>query len=350
MSKDGKERAQSVNQPRRTMPWGDLPHAVSPAQSGILLVDKDQNVTSHDVVGAMRRLAGTRKVGHGGTLDPMATGLLTVGIGRATKLLTYFSGCEKTYLATICLGARTNTEDADGQIILPDAAQLRRLSELTVSEIDAEIAALTGEIMQVPSSFSALKIDGKRSHELMRSGAQVHLDPRPITIHRFRRLTQPLQVTTLFDFPVVIFDVEVACSAGTYIRALARDLGDALKVGAHLRMLRRAKVRQWDVNEARSIAQYAELVCAGEQLPVISMSRICRELFPVLEISDEEASALGNGQFIQYRAPKLFAVSTDVPAVQGAKEVAAFTSDGKVIALLSRRGRFYKPDLQLSEN
>ncbi|WP_353066433.1 tRNA pseudouridine(55) synthase TruB [Arcanobacterium hippocoleae] len=344
---------------RRIMPWGDLPRAEKAAPSGLILIDKDQGVTSHDVVGAMRRLAGTRKVGHGGTLDPMATGLLTIGIGRATKLLTYLSGCEKTYRATICLGANTNTEDADGEIIMPDAAARSNLSTLSAAVIDREIAALTGEIMQVPASFSALKVNGKRAHELARAGIHVELAARKVRISRFVRLSEPKVNTELFEFPVVVFDVEVSCSAGTYIRSLARDLGAALQVGAHLRMLRRIKVRSWSVDAAKSVAQCGDIVAARKVLPMISLADCCRMLFPRISVTAEEARLLGSGQFIPYRRsvlpselgdglldPKLesYAVTQEVPKV-----VAAFTDAGEVVSLLSRRGRYYKPDLQLAD-
>lgn len=345
MSKANKDQTQDTPPLRRVMPWGDLPRSEQQAESGLILVDKDQNVTSHDVVGAMRRLAGTRKVGHGGTLDPMATGLLTVGIGRATKLLTYLSGCEKQYRTTVCLGAATNTEDADGEIITPTADQRKRLEQITAFEIDAAIAGLTGEIMQVPSSFSALKVGGKRSHELARAGAEVHLAARPVTIESFHRLSRPIYHSELFEFPVLTFDVEVKCSAGTYIRALARDLGSALEVGAHLRMLRRTQVRGWNVCQASRVAEYAQLIRRGEQLPMISIHELCRSLFPIVEITAAEAQLLQNGQFIPYRT----APQTNPPMPRQTGAVAAFTAEGKAIALISKRGAFYKPDLQLAE-
>lgn len=345
-------------QSRRIMPWGDLPRSLQSAESGVVLVDKDSAVTSHDIVGAMRKLAGTRKVGHGGTLDPMATGLLTIGIGRATKLLNYLSGCEKVYRAKICLGVATNTEDADGEIIAPTDEEKARLQALKIADIDSQIAFLTGQIMQVPSSFSALKVNGKKSYELARAGKNVDLPARPITIFDFRRLNSPKLDSDLFDFPVYLFDVEVACSAGTYIRALARDLGAALGVGAHLRMLRRIKVGAWDVSKALKIAEYRDLVANKGELPVISMSEICGNLFPKISVDTGEVEKLSKGQFISYREP-IFAQeilrtgkkerNADISDEKIANVVAAFNADGKVVALLSRRGKYYKPDLQLLE-
>ncbi|XCB30372.1 tRNA pseudouridine(55) synthase TruB [Arcanobacterium hippocoleae] len=353
MSSSQGRKELSEHRPRREMPWGDLPRASAAADSGLLLVDKDQGVTSHDVVGAIRRLAGTRKVGHGGTLDPMATGLLTIGIGRATKLLTYLSGCEKAYRATICLGAGTNTEDADGEIIIPSAAESARTLALTAADIDRGISALTGEIMQVPSRFSALKVAGKRAHELARAGEDVQLAARPVRITRFVRLSEPVFNRELFDFPVITFDVEVGCSAGTYIRALGRDLGAVFGIGAHLRMLRRIGVRTWNAEDARSVAFYRDIAAAGKQLPVIPISVICRSLFPAVEITADEVRLLQNGQFIKYRKPMFvcdfFGSDSDLPEFQECGTAAAFDPAGKAVALLTKRGRFYKPDLQLTE-
>lgn len=188
---------------------------------GLVIVDKPAGMTSHDVVARMRRIFGTRKVGHAGTLDPMATGVLVVGIERATKLLGHLSLDRKTYRATIALGAATTTEDAEGEIV--SAADPAAVRKITDEQIGAGIAALTGEIMQVPSAVSAVKVDGKRAYARVRAGEQVELPARPVTVHRFDllRTRRPGSRTGLE------LDVEVDCSAGTYVRALARDLGAA---------------------------------------------------------------------------------------------------------------------------
>lgn len=163
------------------MPWGDLPRGEFPG-SGLLVVDKDAGVTSHDVVAAVRRLAGTRKAGHAGTLDPMATGVLCVGVGRATKLLRYVAGADKEYTATVRLGVETSTEDADGRV-----TAARGAAGVRVEAVDRAIAALTGVVEQVPSSVSAVKVGGRRAHELVRRGVDVRLPARPVRISAFER-------------------------------------------------------------------------------------------------------------------------------------------------------------------
>src|SRR6478735_801944 len=203
-------------------------HILGGVLSGLVIVDKPQGWTSHDVVGRMRRLAGTRKVGHAGTLDPMATGVLVLGINKATRLLTYIVGTSKTYTATIRLGQSTVTDDAEGEVTATTSA-----AGIGEQAIYDGVAALTGSIEQVPSSVSAIKVNGERAYARVRSGEEVKLAARPVTIHRFE-IHQVRRVREAdADRDALDVDVTVECSSGTYIRALARDLGDALGVGGH---------------------------------------------------------------------------------------------------------------------
>ncbi|MDY5585295.1 MAG: tRNA pseudouridine(55) synthase TruB [Arcanobacterium sp.] len=349
MAKPQKTEVQRV--PRKLPPWGEVPRAQLTAPDGLLLVDKPQGATSHDVVGAVRRLAATRKVGHAGTLDPMATGLLTIGIGRATKLLNYLTGCDKTYQAEICFGLNTTTEDAEGEPIyqnnLAEQRNLsRRLKELTSAEIDAAILEFTGAQLQVPSSVSALKINGKRAYELVRAGEQVELPPRPIVVYRFERISDPVYSEEIIDgVPLVSFLVEVSVSAGTYIRALARDLGEKLQVGAHLRMLRRIDVGSWNVQDAWEVATLANEISAGNELPVISLSEVCLEFFPRITVSEAEAADLVHGRFV---TPRKVLPSSSGIVKRDDGVFAAFKEDGTVVSLCVNRGKWIKPELLLS--
>ena len=317
----------SPDRPRRVMPWGELPRGERPFD-GLVVIDKDQGVTSHDIVGAVRRLAGTRKVGHAGTLDPMATGVLCVGVGRATKLLQYVTGTSKEYVATIRLGIETTTEDAEGEIIAR-----RGVSSIddVVAAIEEAMVPLRGEIMQVPSAVSAIKVDGKRSYDRVRAGEAVELAARPVTISRFDILHEPRRSE---DDTVIDVDVVVQCSAGTYIRALARDLGDALGTGAHLTALRRTRVGAWESEGAAHVAELAKAVSAGESLPHVAMGDLVRGLFPVMSVSEQDADALRHGQFIARGESR-------------EKMLAAFCGEDPV-ALVTPRGQLLKPDLLLS--
>ncbi|WP_350004657.1 tRNA pseudouridine(55) synthase TruB [Pseudarthrobacter sp. WHRI 8279] len=293
--------------------------------SGLVIVDKPQGWTSHDVVGRMRRLAGTRKVGHAGTLDPMATGVLVVGINKATRLLTYIVGTSKTYTATIRLGQSTVTDDAEGDVTATAGTSV--VSEQAVYD---GVAALTGDIQQVPSSVSAIKVNGERAYARVRSGEDVKLAARPVTIHRF-------EVHAIRRDPeadVVDLDVTVECSSGTYIRALARDLGNALGVGGHLTALRRTHVGPYSLDQARTLDQLAE------ELNVLEMSQAARALMPNRELSAEEATEISFGRRIAAGvAPgSPGAATADHPA-------AAFAPDGSLVALVADAGSFAKPVL-----
>ncbi|MFE3174824.1 tRNA pseudouridine(55) synthase TruB [Amycolatopsis sp. NPDC059090] len=218
---------------------------------GLLIVDKPAGMTSHDVVARARRIMGTRKVGHAGTLDPMATGVLVLGIERATKLLGHLALDRKTYLATLSLGRSTTTDDAEGEPLDTDAAP-ETLAAVTDEQIADGIAKLTGDIQQVPSAVSAVKIDGKRAYARVRAGEDVVLPPRPVTVHRFdvlglRREDDRIEL-----------DAIVECSSGTYVRALARDLGAGLGVGGHLKALRRTTVGPFTLARARTLDQLEE--------------------------------------------------------------------------------------------
>lgn len=234
--------------------------------SGILLVDKPGGMTSHDVVARVRRALGTRKVGHAGTLDPMATGLLVVGVDDATRLLTFFVGLDKTYTATIALGARTVTDDAEGEVL-----ERRDASAVTREQVVAGIAGLTGAIEQVPSAVSAIKVNGERAYARVRQGEDVTLPARPVTVSRF-------DLDGWQQGSVATAQVTVDCSSGTYIRALARDLGHALGVGGHLTALRRTAVGPWSITDATDIDALsrdrliAPVVAAGAVLPRIGVT------------------------------------------------------------------------------
>lgn len=248
--------------------------------SALVLIDKQPGWTSHDVVAKLRGILGTRKIGHAGTLDPMATGLLVMGVDGGTKLLQFISGSDKQYLATIRLGAATHTDDAEGEIISTESA-----AAVTLEQIDAEIAKLTGAITQIPSSVSAIKVDGKRAYDLVRDGKEVELKGREVTISQFKRTSDIRPVGDYLDF-----DVLVDCSSGTYIRALARDIGNALAVGGHLTMLRRTKIGNFDLENATEI----------DKPPVVTPLReAVLKLFPVIELTSDQARDIVHGKRIQ---------------------------------------------------
>src|SRR3954452_20809526 len=238
------------------------------APNGVLLVDKPEGITSHGVVARARRAYGTRKVGHAGTLDPMATGLLVLGLGPSTRLLTYLVGLDKVYLATVRLGLATTTDDREGEP-LGESADARGVAD---ADLAAATAALTGRIEQVPSSVSAIKVDGRRSYARVRAGEAVGLPARPVTVTEFAVLGR----RDSDDVPgAVDVEVRVACSSGTYVRALARDLGAALGAGGHLTALRRTVVGPFDVQQA------AALDALGADVPPLPACEVAERLFPV---------------------------------------------------------------------
>ena len=234
--------------------------------NGLALVNKPKGITSFDVVARVRKLINQKKVGHAGTLDPMATGLMLVGVGQGTKLLSYLVGLDKQYRATIRLGQATVSDDVDGSVTSSMDA-----SFLTALEVDAEIAKLRGSISQLPSSVSAKKVDGKRAYDLVREGKEFELKPKDVVITRFDRVSELRVHDGLVDF-----DVIVDCSTGTYIRALARDIGQALGVGGHLIALERTRVGNYllsDAQETSTGLEIESLVSAvGKIMPLIELS------------------------------------------------------------------------------
>jgi tRNA pseudouridine55 synthase len=251
--------------------------------NGLVVVDKPAAMTSHDVVGRVRRLAGTRKVGHAGTLDPMATGVLILGIEKATRLLGYLALSDKVYEATIRLGIGTITDDAEGEVVTTTGA-----ADLDEAEIEAAMAKFRGDILQVPAAVSAIKINGVRSYRRVRAGESVELPERPVTIRRFDLLgRRGLEVDGV---GCVDLSVVVECSSGTYIRALARDLGAALGVGGHLAALRRTRVGVFTLSEAQT------LEAAERGLKIMSLDRVVRTSFPTLTVGETQAGQIRNGR------------------------------------------------------
>ena len=262
-------------------------------------------------------------MGHAGTLDPMATGVLVVGINKATRLLTYIVGTSKTYTATIRLGQSTVTDDAEGEVTA--TASTVKVAEQAIYD---GVAALTGQIQQVPSSVSAIKVNGERAYARVRSGEEVKLASRPVTIHRFE--VHSISRDSAAD--VVDLDVTVECSSGTYIRALARDLGNALGVGGHLTALRRTHVGPYSLEQARTLEQLAE------ELDVLDMAEAARALMPNRELSPEETTEISFGRRIAAGAAPGAGATAEHPA-------AAFAPDGSLVALLADAGSFAKPVL-----
>ncbi|MFG2086639.1 MULTISPECIES: tRNA pseudouridine(55) synthase TruB [unclassified Spirillospora] len=281
--------------------------------SGLVIVDKPAGWTSHDVVGRMRRLAGTRRVGHAGTLDPMATGVLVLGVGKATRLLGHLALTEKGYDATIRLGESTNTDDAEGEITASASA-----AGVADEALRAGIAALTGPIRQVPPQVSAIKVNGERAYKMARKGEEVALADRPVTVHAFtvsgvRRHGEVIDV-----------DASISCSSGTYIRALARDLGASLGCGGHLTALRRTRVGPYDLAMARTLDRLAE------KLEILPMGEAVAAVFPRRDVSDDDARKVAHGG----RLPA---------AGLGPGPVGVFGPDGSLLALVEEKGQVAKP-------
>jgi tRNA pseudouridine55 synthase len=253
------------------------------------VVDKPGGMTSHDVVNRIRRLAGTRRVGHAGTLDPMATGVLVLGVERATKLLHHLTLTDKSYLATISLGVGTTTDDADGELV--EAYEESGLGSLGSEKIQLAMRSLTGSIMQRPATVSAIKIDGRRAYDLARRGEAPQLAERPVVVRRFE-LTGGPRRGTAFGKPSVDLDVAVECSSGTYIRALARDLGARLGIGAHLRSLRRTSVGPFRIEAAFTLEQ---LAAAPDPLTLPLADAIAHAM-PVRSVTAEQTRELSFGR------------------------------------------------------
>lgn len=289
---------------------------------GILLVDKPRGITSHDVVSRARRALGTRKIGHAGTLDPMATGLLVLGVEGATRLLTYIVGADKTYEATILLGVSTDSDDADGvEIERADATTVAAVGDAAIRD---GITELTGEIDQVPSTVSAIKVDGRRAYDLARAGEQVELKARRVTVSRFDVLSARR------THGAIELDVVVDCTSGTYIRALARDLGRALGVGGHLTALRRTRIGAFDVAAAASVDDL-------DDAALIEPATAAAVVMGALAVGADEARDLRHGKRIDGGGRLTGAVA------------AAIDPDGRLIGVVEKRGAQLKSVMNMPE-
>jgi tRNA pseudouridine55 synthase len=286
------------------------------ATDGFVVVDKAGAMTSHDVVAVGRRVLGTRKVGHAGTLDPMATGILILGFGHGTRLLQYITDGDKTYRATIALGAATITDDVEGEVI--SKASSTELSNVSDDHIHQVLAAMRGVISQRPSSVSAVKVDGKRAHERVRAGEVFELASREVTISQL----DVLEIRRSTDS--ILVDIEVTCSAGTFIRAIARDLGTSLGIGGHLTFLRRTRVANFGEDVAISFDKFK----SGE-FETLGLVEVARSIFKVRELNSDEAAELSFGRKIS--------------ASPSADIYAAISSTNKLIALLENRDDGAKP-------
>jgi tRNA pseudouridine55 synthase len=287
---------------------------------GLIVVDKPAGMTSHDVVARVRRLAKTRRVGHGGTLDPMATGVLIIGVNRATRLLTYVIGSTKSYTATVRLGQATITDDAEGEV-----TSTASTAGVTDEAVRAGLAAQRGEIDQVPSAVSAIKVNGQRAYKRVRDGEEVELAARRVTVSRL----DVLDIRRAAD--VIDVDIDVACSSGTYIRAIARDLGRTLGVGGHLTALRRTAVGGLTLAEAATLPQLEERAPDVISLP---MAEAARRAFPQRAADAEEARVLSHGGPLE-------PVGIEGP-------YAVFDAAGDVLAIVSERGGKARAEIVLA--
>ena len=281
---------------------------------GFVIVDKPTGMTSHDVVHQIRKLANTKKVGHAGTLDPDATGVLVVGLGKATRLLTFIVADNKTYQATIRLGQSRTTDDAQGEII-----ETKNCVQITEEAIKKELDKFVGDIQQIPSSVSAIKVDGKRAYDLVRQGEKVELAPRSvhisaIDVHEIKKIDEFIDVV-----------VTVHCSSGTYIRAIARDLGNSLQVGGHLTNLRRTQSGQWSITNANKLADLKP-----GNLPIISMAQVATSIFPSVTIGPAETEDFIHGRSVR---------TTHTPA----ETIAVIDKTPSLIALAHGDGLTLKP-------
>jgi tRNA pseudouridine55 synthase len=269
--------------------------------SGLVVVDKPGGMTSHDVVARVRRLAGTRKVGHAGTLDPMATGVLVLGVNRATRLLGHLTLADKRYDATVRLGVTTTTDDADGEVV-----ETRPTDGVTEDAVRSALAAFVGEIDQVPSAVSAIKVDGKRAYARVRAGEEVNLPARRVTVHA-------LEVTAV-DLPRV--ELAVHCSTGTYVRSIARDLGASLGVGGHLTALRRTTAGPFGLGDAHTLEELAE------RFTLTPIADAARAAFAARDLDDTQAADVRVGRRLDL----------DLDAT-----TALFAPDGEFLALYEPR-------------
>lgn len=283
------------------------------ASDGLLIVDKPQGWTSHDVVARIRRIAGTRRVGHAGTLDPMATGVLVIGVGKATRMLGHLTVADKAYTGTIRLGQATSTDDAEGEVLAESGA-----GHIADEQIRAAAQALKGEIQQVPPKVSAVKVGGVRAYRAARAGKNMALKPRDVTVRAFEI------VAIRRPGAVIDADIRVTCSSGTYIRALARDVGEALGVGGHLTMLRRTRVGRYDLAAARSLDELAE------SFSVLPLAEAAAAEFARRDVSAEEAQRVAHGAALTAMG-------------LGPGPVAVFGPGGELLALVQEQAGRAKP-------
>ena len=297
------------------------------SKDGLVIVDKPGGMTSHDVVARIRRLAGTRKVGHAGTLDPMATGVLVLGVEKATRLLSYLTLTEKQYDATIRLGQSTSTDDAEGAVTGGASA-----AEVSAAALNNAVNGLTGEIQQVPPAVSAIKVDGQRAYRLARKGAPPELKPRTVTVCEFT-VTAVHPAGDLLDV-----EATVRCSSGTYIRALARDLGGQLGTGGHLTRLRRTRVGGYGLEGARTLEQLAE------RFEVLPLAQAASAVFPRRDVSADEARRLAHGGRLTAEGhPERHRATQEHPT-------AAYAPDGSLVALLAEQDGQARPLVVFAES
>jgi tRNA pseudouridine55 synthase len=298
-----------------------------PQASGFVVVDKPAGMTSHDVVGRLRRLARTRRVGHGGTLDPMATGVLIVAVNRATRLLTYVSGSDKAYAATVRLGQSTVTDDAEGGVTGGAPA-----GGVTRERVEAGLAELTGEITQVPSAVSAIKVNGQRAYKRVRDGEEVALPPRPVTVSRLDLVGWHPVDDALLDV-----DIEVECGSGTYVRALARDLGQALGVGGHLTALRRTRVGGFGIDEAVTLVGLQEVVEKNDHLDsmIMSLEVAAGRLLPLHTLDDDASRRVTHGN----------PVALDI---RDSARCGLLSPDGRLLAIAVGKKGLARPEVVLA--
>ncbi|MDX6371948.1 MAG: tRNA pseudouridine55 synthase [Nocardioidaceae bacterium] len=286
--------------------------------SGLLVVDKPPGITSHDVVARVRRLAGTRKVGHAGTLDPMATGVLVVGIDRATRLLGHLMLTDKAYDATVRLGVATTTDDAEGEVISTASA-----AALSDEDVRGALAEFEGDLLQVPTAVSAIKVDGKRAYQRVRDGEQVELEPRPVTVHELVvHSLRRVSTGSTSGGDVIDVDLSLRCTSGTYVRAIARDAGLRLGVGGHLTALRRTAVGPYGLDVARTLDELAD------RFEVLPIAAAARAAFPSVDLDDEAAGDVRVGRPLDVELSGLSAV---------------FAPDGEFLALYEPRDGRARP-------
>ena len=289
-------------------------------KSGFLVVDKEAGFTSHDVVAIARKALGERRVGHAGTLDPFATGVLVLGVGHGTRLLQYITEGRKRYQGTIRLGAATTTDDLTGEILSENYAALEHVSE---AEIRAKLDEQVGEIYQRPSDYSAIKVDGKRAYELARAGKAVQLKERRVWVYSLE-----IDQITRHERGIDL-EISVECSAGTYIRSIARDLGDALSTGGHLIALRRIEVAPFSLADALSIEEL-------RKSPTLrSIDEVIARIFPNRNLTDEEVASVSHGRSVAL-------------VDERAGMSAAFTPEGRFLALLAEKGGRAQPILVIN--